>query len=225
MFVKLRRLRHSKNKSGEDENDADEETKYVKVLGNEIYFSGEINEDSIHELNTTLRKVQIDMITKATAIGVEPPGILLYIRSDGGCLFSGLSAMDHINSMKIPVTTIVDGWCCSAATFLLLGGHRRLMRKNSYVLIHQLSSTIWGKFEELRDEMNAANKFMDHIKRIYKQETKLTDKKLNKLMKRDIYLDFDECMRYGIISGSFPLLAGKTSPENEGKECDDGESN
>jgi len=224
MFARLKKLPPSKNKSGEESDEGDENV-YTKVIGNEVYFKGEINEDSIHELNTTLRKTQIDLITKAASLGIDPPGILLYIRSDGGCLFSGLSAMDHIKSMKIPVTTIVDGWCCSAATFLLLGGHRRLMRKNSYVLIHQLSSTIWGKFEELKDEMKAANKFMDHIRRIYKEETKITDRKLSRLMKRDIYLDYDECMRYGIISGVFPLLAGEPPPQDKSEEGDDDEGN
>jgi ATP-dependent protease ClpP protease subunit len=103
--------------------------------------------------------------------------------------------------MKIPVTTIVDGVCCSAATFILLGGKKRLMKENSFVLIHQLSNTFWGKFEELKDEMETVTKLMEHIKNLYRKNTTLSETKLKRLMKRDVYLDGDECIRYNIVEG------------------------
>lgn len=171
-------------------------------MGLEVYFTGEINQDSVIELNTTLRTVQKMILIKSAEFGLDtPPGIKLYIHSEGGCVFSGLSAMDHVASMKVPVTTIVDGVCCSAATFILLGGHKRLMKPNSFVLIHQMSNSFWGKFEEMKDQMETVTKLMKHVNAMYRQKTSLTESKLKTLMKRDVYLDSTECIRYNIVDG------------------------
>lgn len=194
------------------------------MIGNEIYFCADIHEESVSELNQTLKKTQMDLIVKSAAMGIEPPGIVLYIHSNGGCVFSGLSAMDHIRSMKIPVTTVVDGVCCSAATFVLLGGHTRIMKRNSFVLIHQISNNMWGKFEELKDEMQTVTNLMEHVKRIYRSETSLTEKKLKTLMKRDVYLDSSQCIKYGIVSGLLPSFVDKPLPKDKTKDCDDEES-
>ena len=170
MFAKSRGFRLLKNKSEneeEQESESEQHGVYTRVVGSEIYFTGEINQDSVLELNTTLKIVQRTLIIKSAEIGIDPPGITLYIHSGGGCVFAGLSAMDHVKSMKVPVTTVVDGLCGSAATFILLGGHKRVMKENSFVLIHQLSNTFWGKFEEMKDQMDTVTKLMEHVKNMY----------------------------------------------------------
>ncbi len=223
MYARLRKFRQLRNKS-EDEQQPEEQQVYTKVIGNEVYFCADIHEESVSELNQVLRKTQMDLIAKCAVIGIEPPGITLYIHSNGGCVFSGLSGMDHIRSMKIPVTTVVDGVCCSAATILLLGGHSRLMKQNSFVLIHQISNNMWGKFEELKDEMQTVTKLMEHVKHIYKTETCISDSKLKKFMKRDVYLDSSQCLKYGIVSGLLPTFIDKPLPQYKPKDGDDQES-
>lgn len=216
MSVKLRRFTCSSDDSKEENDDSE----FIKVVGNEVYFCGEVSQETVLELNVALRKLQRDLIIKCADLGIDPPEITLYINSSGGCVFSGLSAMDHIRTMRIPVTTVVDGCCCSAATFMLLGGHNRLMKENSFVLIHQITNTFWGKFEEMKDDMETVSKLMDHIKNIYRRETKITESKLKKFMKRDIYLNSEECIRYGIVSGFFPLVL-KPVPEDENEDEND----
>lgn len=230
MTIVARAFINYKNKimsrSDENENENEEDQQFTRVVGNEVYFNGEICDESILELNVTLRKVQKDLITRfADLMPMCQPSIVLYINSTGGCVFSGLSGMDHIRSMKIPVTTVVDGCCCSAATFLLMGGHTRLMKENSFVLIHQLSNSFWGKYEEMKDEMDTISKLMSHVTNIYRKETNISERKLKKFMKRDVYLNSEECIRYGIVSGVFPnLLCLKSSPEDPSEECDNDES-
>lgn len=185
---------------------------------------GEVCEASILELNVALRKLQMDLIVSCAKFGIDPPGITLFINSGGGCVFSGFSAMDHIRSMKVPVTTVVDGSCCSAATFILLGGKTRLMKPNSFVLIHQISNTFWGKFEEMKDEMHTITKLMEHIVAVYRTETNISERKLRKFMKRDMYLNSDECIQLGIVSGVFGApgpLALKPAPQDKDEEGDD----
>jgi ATP-dependent protease ClpP protease subunit len=82
---------------------------------------------------------------------------------------------------------------------MLLGGSRRLMGKNAYVLIHQISTELWGNFQELKHELKSTEAFMKNLKKMYLEKTKIPEKKLNKLMKKDIYLSPKDCLKYGIV--------------------------
>ena len=83
--------------------------------------------------------------------------------------------------------------------FRSLGGSERLMGKNAYVLIHQISTELWGNFQELKHELKSTDKFMKNLKKMYLEKTKIPEKKLNKLMKKDIYLSPKDCLKYGIV--------------------------
>ena len=88
----------------------------------------------------------------------EPTPIFLYIHTDGGDAYAGLSAMDHIKNMRVPVHTVVDGLCASAGTFILMGGEKKYALRHSSVLIHQLRLGFWGTYEDLKDEMQNSDK-------------------------------------------------------------------
>jgi len=53
-------------------------------------------------------------------------------------------------------------------------------------------------YEEMKDEMQHCERLMKHMKRIYLRETNLPEAKLDKLMKRDLYLSYKKCVKYGI---------------------------
>jgi ATP-dependent protease ClpP protease subunit len=174
---------------------------YVHIHGNEVFFHCEVNEDSVRELVMKmralvkhLRKIYIDLDIE------QDPAVTLYIKSDGGDLYSGFSGMDHIRSLRARVTTVADGVCASAATLLLLAGMHRKMSENSYVLIHQISADgVWGKFEELKDHMQNYTKDMERMQRVYEAETTIPPRKLKKILKKDLYLDAEQCLNYGVV--------------------------
>ena len=178
----------------------------IQTIGNVVYFSEDIDEGSVMELFTTMRELEIKMQKKKTKyIGFEP-AIWLFIKSDGGDIFSGFSAMDFIKSLSVPVYTVADGMCASAATFLLLAGRKRFMTKHTHILIHQLSTEgFWGRYEEIKDEMKNLNKFMDMIQGVY-EDTEIPDKKFKKMMKRDLYLNAQKCLKYKIVHDVYEPL-------------------
>ena len=129
--------------------------------------------------------------------------INLFIHSWGGDLMAGLSCMDHISNSQIPVTTIVDGFAASAAAVMFLGGSVRKMMKHSFVLIHQLSTGFWGKYEDIKDEVKNCDLLMENALDIYKSKTNIPPKKLKTFMKRDVYLTFKKCIKYEIADEAF----------------------
>ena len=76
------------------------------------------------------------------------------------------------------------------------------MTENSYILIHQLNMDgTWGKFEDFKDQMENLSQFMERFKDIYTRETKIPEKDLKKLLKRDVYMDAAKCLDWAVVDG------------------------
>ena len=107
--------------------------------------------------------------------------------------------MDEILHCEVDVHTVVDGCCASAATFLSVVGRKRYINQHAFMLIHQLSSFIWGKYEEFKDELENLNRLMDTIKAIYNAYTEVPSEKLDEILKHDLWFDAETCLKYGMV--------------------------
>jgi ATP-dependent protease ClpP protease subunit len=129
---------------------------------------------------------------------LESVPIYLHIYSNGGCIYSAFSAMDLIRSLKVPVYSVIEGATASAGTLISVVCEKRLIRPLGHMLIHQLSSSCWGKMSEMTDEYNNLKDLMKTIRDLYLQHTKLSSKKLTELLRQDIWLDATQSITYGL---------------------------
>ncbi len=181
------------------EEEVEVQEEYVKTIGNEILFYADVDRENTLDFVDKFKKLEIELLKKkAELVGYEP-SIRVHIMSEGGCIFAGMNMMNILETSRVKVITIAQGSCCSAATFMLLGGSERRMGKNAYILIHQISTEMWGNFQELKHELKSTDKFMKKLKQMYLQKTKIPEKMLKKLMKKDIYLSPEKCLKYKIV--------------------------
>jgi len=173
--------------------------KHISVHENKIYYYAGVNRDSVSELNKKLGELESRSLTLSNNLDIEPPTLKLFINSGGGSVVSGISSMDTILRTKVPVHTYVDGFCASAATFLSVVGEKRFMSRNSYMLIHQLSTNFWGKYSEFEDEKQNLDLMMTTIKNVYREYTQVPMKKLDEILKHDLMWDANLCLKYGLI--------------------------
>jgi ATP-dependent protease ClpP protease subunit len=184
----------NKEKSEEDE-DASECT---KTIGNELHFYGDITPENTLEFVEAFKKLEIHLLKQqADLIGYEPQ-IRVHIMSGGGDVYSGFALKNILEKSRVKVVTIAQGSCCSAATFMFLGGSERRMGQNAYLLIHQISTEIWGEYKDLKNEMKNCEKLMKNLKTMYMEKTEIPEKKFKKLMKKDLYLSASKCLKYKI---------------------------
>ena len=177
----------------------DNNEKHISVQDNKIYFYSGVNRNSCVELNKKIGEMESKSLTLSKTLGILPPSIKLFINSGGGSIVSGIASMDTILRTQVPVHTYVDGFSASAATFLTVVGEKRFMSRNSYMLIHQLSSNFWGTYSNFEDEKENLDLMMKTIKDIYKKYTKLPMKKLDEILKHDLMWDAQTCLQYGIV--------------------------
>tara|TARA_R100000664_G_scaffold970_1_gene2669 strand:- start:1017 stop:1643 length:627 start_codon:yes stop_codon:yes gene_type:complete len=167
---------------------------------NKIYFySGVTRQDNLQLnkliLNTGQKMKSIELCYKLP----EPPKVYLHINSYGGSVFAGFSSVDYIKNCPAPVTSVIDGCAASAATIMSVVAKERYIHEHAFMLIHQLSSGMWGKFEDMKDDMKNNELLMKKIIGIYEEHTKLPKSKITQILKRDLWWDAKTCLKYGLV--------------------------
>tara|TARA_Y200000002_G_scaffold381408_1_gene395377 strand:+ start:463 stop:1161 length:699 start_codon:yes stop_codon:yes gene_type:complete len=175
-----------------------EKNKKIERDANHIYFYSEVNRDSIYDLATLINEVEEENKALSFKMRIDDIPIYLHINSYGGCVFSAFNIIDVIESCSVPIYSIVEGCAASAGTLMSIVCDKKYIRKNSYMLIHQLSSGCWGKMCEIEDEVENLTDFMDKIKKIYMDNTKIPKKELTELLKHDLWLNSDKCLKYSL---------------------------
>ena len=188
MTRKRRRVRAADDEPVETEADADN---VVERDGTCVYFYSDVSRSTVCKLYKLLREAATQ------AMGGE---VYLYIHSNGGDAYSGLSALDHLRAFRGgTIVTIADGFVASAATFLLLGGERRLAMPHSHVLIHQMSGMLWGKYDEMKDEIKNSTSLMKSMTEVYTSLTRMPEETVCRLLKNEVSLDARKCVKLGIV--------------------------
>ena len=185
--------------ASEEKAHASTDNNVVDFTQNRIYFYSGVSRPKVLQLNKGIFNLNVNMLSKAGPLEYQPPPIKLHINSYGGSVFAGLAAVDYIKNSKIPVHTIIDGCAASAATLMSCVAERRYMHKNACMLVHQLSGLMWGKFQEMQDDMQNSEMLMEKIKNIYKEHTKIPKKELDNILKHDLWWEAEKCLEYGLV--------------------------
>lgn len=164
-----------------------------------LHFYGPVTEESCFQLTFALEELNRRAKHQKIIYPDLEPSISLHIQSGGGSLMPTFYVCDIIKNIETPVDIYVDGFAASAASLIAVCGNNRYMTKNSAILIHQLKGATSGKFNELKDEMTNLNFFMNKVRNIYLENTKLNSSVLDNLLSSDIWLDAETCLAYGLI--------------------------
>jgi ATP-dependent Clp protease protease subunit len=166
---------------------------------NHIYFHSEVDRESIFELIMLIREAEEESVLTSFKLNIDEVPIYIHINSYGGSIFAAFGAIDVIKACRVPVYTIIEGSTASAGTLISIVGKKRFIRPTAYMLIHQLSSGCWGKMSEIEDEFRNLQDLMDKIKELYKEHANIPKKELTELLKHDLWLDANKCLKYGLV--------------------------
>lgn len=190
----------------------------IREETNEIYFNGKINNKSmpelIKELTNMEQKIQkkikkirkkieeyekTDEYDDSCEIKITAQPIKLHITTYGGTVYDVFTVIDTIKNMKVDVHTICKGIVASAGTLLSLAGKKRYITENSYMLIHEIRSGMWGKFSELKEEYENVTELMEHLKKYYLKNTKMTEEEIIEQLRKDTMWNAQTCLEKGLV--------------------------
>lgn len=66
----------------------------------------------------------------------EDDTIRIFINNPGGCIYTIYQILNAMNDCQASITTVADGFVCSAATFIFLAGDTKIVKQNSTFLFH-----------------------------------------------------------------------------------------
>lgn len=195
----MSRHRHAKRASIRDDDGSSSDDDGSPLLptrqGNRVFFHCSVNRKTVVRLVELLGEVANELTTLQC-----PRSVWIYIHSEGGDLYAGISAMSHVRQFPGTVHTVADGFVASAATLLLLAGECRHAHAHSSVLIHQLTTGFWGgKYEDLRDEYRNCARLMEQLHQIYVTHTTMPSQQVSDHLRTEVFLDADECVKYNIV--------------------------
>ena len=175
----------------------------VQTIDNHIYFYTDfIDNESCLDLIKTIRELDNNLRHKLDNYVLykdEPPviPIWLHVSSPGGYLYFAFSVADNIKQIKTPIYSVAEGSCASSATVITMACKKRFIQPSAVMLIHQFRTRSEGKFEELQDDMKNSELAMKSLIDFYKRNTNLSEKKLSKLLQRDMFFSAEECIKMG----------------------------
>ena len=213
MSKKRRRQRsHGNDSESSDEDDQDDEDRdeqyyrwhdVTKVDDYTIFFCGEITRKNVVTFGRILHSMTRKLQGCAWRQGKQYSDDVITIKltSDGGECEMGLMAADLIMNCNAYVTVEICGTIASAATLLAVGAtHQLVMNRHATILVHQLSSGVIGKLEDIKDYTKSCLKLDEQMKKLYLSRCPLLkEKKLKKLMKREKVLNAEEALTFGLI--------------------------
>lgn len=130
----------------------------------------------------------------------EVQTIKVYINSFGGSVFEAMSIRNQLKRHSAKVIGIVDGFACSAASFILTGCDEVIMYSNTMQMIHNAWNYVAGNANELRKAASDLDKIMEGNKQAYieKSNGKLSLDKLTELLDSESWLTANDCLQYGL---------------------------
>jgi len=184
--------------------DYEQSSSGISVLNDHVYFYTGIDPDSAMLLNGILQDLSMRLAPTAFSsmqeVGVPSP-IWLHINSHGGEVFSSFAIADTIERIAhvVPIITIIEGCAASGATLMSISGTRRLIRKNAFMLVHELSTGAQGKYTELQDNMVSNKEIMRTIKTWYAEKTKIPVAEMDQILSHDVWWNAKKCLKYGLV--------------------------
>lgn len=182
-----------------DESIASENPCIVERKGSTVIFYCDVTVESCFALVSALKDAIIESKTIASTYDILPPSIKLRIQSQGGDLLPTISVIDFIQSSDIAIDSYIEGFAASSASLIAVSCKKRYMTKNSLSLLHQLSGTATGKFNDVLQEVNNMDSFMNIIRKTYITKTKIQEEDIDEILRHDIWWNAEKCLELGII--------------------------
>jgi len=127
--------------------------------------------------------------------------ITMHIDSPGGSVKSGLSMVDVMTYIKVPIATVNTGMAASMGS-VLLGAGTKGMRSSlrfSKTMLHQSSGGAMGNIQDARITMKEWEKTNQILFELLGEYCDKSAKQVMEDAERDLWLSADEALKYGII--------------------------
>lgn len=127
--------------------------------------------------------------------------IQMYINSPGGVIYAGLAIYDTMQQMTAPVSTVAVGLTASFGTVLLTAGTKgyRYALPNATIHMHQPLGGAQGQATDIEIQAKEILRLKEKLNKVFVKHTSKTLEEIERDTERDMYLDAEAAVKYGLI--------------------------
>ena len=167
----------------------------------EMYIYGDIRKKNIIERWLNIPSEATDAFTLKDAINtVDTPNLVVRINSYGGDVAEGLAIYSLLSSFKGHLTTIVDGFACSAASVIFMAGQTRIVPEQGLLMIHNAWSYAEGDSNTMKKMAEDLEKITQPSVNIYTSKTKLSEEEIKEKMDKETWITSKEAFEWGFAT-------------------------
>lgn len=162
----------------------------------ELYIYGDI----LCEENEPTPSGSVSSHRLAVALeGLNASAVTVYINSYGGHTSEGLAIYHALRRLECPITTVCDGFACSAASLVFMAGDRRVMQQASLLMIHNAWLPACGNAAQLRKVAEDLDKISAAGRAIYRAAVTISDEELDALLDNESWIAPEEAVAMGFV--------------------------
>ena len=187
---------------------------YSRLLKDRIVFLGGAVDDTTANLIIAQMLFLSNEDTKTD--------IHFYINSPGGSITAGLAIYDTMQFLRCDVATYCVGQAASMGAVLMAGGKagKRFLLANNRVLLHQplISGQLIGPATDLDIEAQEILRLRSRLYDILAKHTGQTAEKVEKDCDRNLWLNAEEAIEYGLADRILQKAPEIVKQEQEDKD-------
>lgn len=131
---------------------------------------------------------------------LDANSITVHINSYGGEVSQGLAIYNTLKDSKMKVTTVCDGFACSAASVVFMAGDERIIKEASLLMIHNAWTYARGDYNELKKQAEDLEKITQASVNAYKSKVNISEEKIKELMDKETWITAEEAVEYGFAT-------------------------
>lgn len=140
---------------------------------------------------------------------VQSKDIHVEISSPGGDVAAALTMYNALRASGKTVTTKVMGVAASAASLIFMAGDKRVMPKNTQLMIHNPWTFAAGNADELEETAATLRKIGASLKATYAARSGMDDAELDAMLAKDTWINADEAVTMGFATEVIEEVAAK----------------
>jgi ATP-dependent protease ClpP protease subunit len=128
----------------------------------------------------------------------EGEPIDLRINSEGGAVGEALAIYNLLKG-RGNITTYIDGYACSAASFIALAGDRIIAPRSSIIMIHNPHTIEWGDANAMRKCADMLDVHRDATLSIYTEASGKSEEEIIALLDAETWMTGEEAAELGFV--------------------------
>lgn len=163
-----------------------------------------VEEDQIQDELTVFILGEVGFEVSASDIikelnSFEGDNIRLVVSSPGGDVYAGIAIMNALRNHSAYVTSYIEGYAASAASYIAIGGSDRVvMRPTAEIMIHSAWTSASGDASKLLKIANDLDRISRTIASVYEEKTGTHADYWLEVMQEDHWLSAQETIECGL---------------------------